>query len=278
MRCGSPPKVLSHYPARCDAVQSRRHREVSRLTRSRTGTANSPPTSNPIMAQRSLTHRLIPAALLAVAMTSCGGLTDGAAAEVASVTCTSDDTAVDTDVVRAQRDGIHLRIDNQATADRIVHVRHRDDFRNFRVPPGSSTVIATHGPGSWEIVCAGPDGYPGETAAWESLRVSDPDGLWVAHELACDHPTSLHPDYQEYFEGRLPEGTKGDPLAIATAEVPHWYGSQPGDEVRVAGYPDSSPRLFQAVRGDDTVAVADYRDDGRGGWFFGSVSYCEDQA
>lgn len=100
----------------------------------------------------------------------------------------------------------------------------------------------------------------------------------MAHDLPCPNPTSIHPDYQEYFDGGLPTGTKGDPLVIATTEVAQWYAAQAGDEVRAAGYPNASPRTYMVVRDGTPVAVADYRDDGDGGWFFGSVSWCEDSA
>jgi hypothetical protein len=116
-----------------------------------------------------------------------------------------------------------------------------------------------------------------EGTEWVGLEVVDPEGLWLADRPHCEHPTGLHPDYVEYFEGGLPKGEPGDPVELARERLPEEFpGWQEGDEVEPAGYPESSPRNVRVRRGDQVVAVASYRDDERGGWFFGDILYCDD--
>ena len=211
-------------------------------------------------------------------VSACGVVGASASTDMASVICTGDETIVGTPAVNARANGVTITIDNRTGDERLVVFRHGTDFRSKRAVVGVSAVVLTHEPGTWSVVCTGADGYPAEDAEWSTLEVHDPGDLWVAHDLPCANPTSIHPDYQEYFDGALPTGTKGDPLVIATAEVNQWFATQPGDEVKAAGYPEANARTYMVVRDGIAVAVADYRDDGAGGWFFGSVAWCEDAA
>lgn len=215
-------------------------------------------------------------ALALVVLAAACGEGDAAARDAVVVTCAAADTTLSAPAVDAQRDGVHIAIDNRSGQEQTVYFRLGDDFWNQRAAPGLSDVVSPRGPGEWRVVCTPPSAYPGDDAAWVMLEVRDPGRLWIAADPDCAHPTSLHPDYKEYFEGGLPVGTKGDPLAIATAERNQWDPTGGRGEVELAGYPDASPRTFRIVEDGEVIAIAEYRDDGRGGWFFGSVSWCED--
>ena len=220
----------------------------------------------------------VPAGLvLTLTLSGCGGLSGGAgdALAVGRVVC-QNGTSVPTPLVRVQPDGVHLRVDNRTGAGRLVY--RQEDETSARelhdAPPGISGTVSLEAPGEWRVVCTPPPLYPQEDSPWVELEVVDPDGLWVSDQPECDVVTSTHPDY---FED-LPRGHTGDLLKAARREVPEWMEDpQPEDVVEAAGYPEGRIPQFRVVRDGRVVAVASYRDDGRGGWLFGSIDYCTDE-
>lgn len=213
-------------------------------------------------------------AALLIAGTACGA-PDATAVETLEAACTRTGLTSTTPTVNARADGVHFTIDNSSGSERLVYIDTGTDQSTRHLPLGPSTFIVHHPPGEWRLFCSHPSEYPGQDAEWLVVDVRDPEGHWIASALPCDHPTSTHPDYKEYFEGGLPVGIEGDAEAVAKNDLTNWYPLEQGDTVTPVGYLEASPRVFAVERSGTVVAVADYRDDGRGGWFFGSVSWCE---
>lgn len=219
-------------------------------------------------------HASLALALILSACASVTGAGGGDAAAVAEIVC-QDGTRVLTPAVRVQTDGVHLRVDNRAGAER--HIYKQEDptsaLDQHQAPPGISEAVSLEGPGTWHVICSRPADYPQENSAWVEFDVVDPDGLWVPDQPECEFIEGTHNDY---FED-LPVGHTGDLLEFARQEVPEeMEDPQPHDVVEPAGYPEASYPQFRVARGGKVVAVAWYRDDGRGGWLFGGIDYCAD--
>lgn len=222
-------------------------------------------------------YRGLLAALLALMLSACAGVIGGGrdAPAIVEVVC-QDGTHVRTPVVQVQSDGVHLRADNRTGAERYIYKQEglNSALNQHYAPAGVSEAVSLEAPGSWRLICSPPPIYPQEDSSWAELEVLDPDGLWVSDRLDCEDIESTHPDY---FED-LPAGHTGDLLELAKREVPgQMLDPQPGDVVEPAGYPDAHVPQFRVVRDGLVVAVASYRDDGRGGWLFGSIDYCVDE-
>jgi hypothetical protein len=215
-----------------------------------------------------------------ILLPACGepARTSGTAASTAEVACEDGATRVVTPVVRAQVDGVHVDVDNRTGAEVYVYRRIDSDVGNLgAAAPGTTRAVSLDGPGSWEVICTRPNRYPTEDDDWVPLEVVDPDGLWISDRVDCERPTATHPDYREDFEGGTPEGAPGDPVDLAREDVGGGGGDlHPNDVFERAGYPESRPVFVRMVRDDRIVAVATYAEDGRGGWIFRGVTYCED--
>jgi hypothetical protein len=218
---------------------------------------------------------------LLMAIPACGprGRTAIMADATAAVVCQADGgTRVVTPTVKPRPDGVHFQVDNRADGSVYLYYRWGADEGNVgELDRGLTEKVVAQGPGTWRLACTAPDRFPTDQAAWMPMEVVDPEGLWIPSRVDCEHPTASHPDYREYFEGRLPRGETGAPVEqardIVSGEVPGW---RPEDVVETAGYPEAVPRLVRVVRDGRIIAVLDYRDDGQGGWFYGGIEYCEE--
>ncbi len=228
--------------------------------------------------------RMLPVLLLAAACGDAAAPATSAAPRVdqvastteATVTCEDNEVSVAEPSVATQADGVHLTIDNRDGGQRIVWARSAGRQQTEAALPGaSSVVISWLPPGEWALLCSPASVYPGDDAAGTTLAVVDPAGHWVDDALGCEHPTHTHPDYEEYFTGGTPTGEQGDPLAMAEEEASSWFPVRPSDAIEPAGYPDAAPRRFRVMRRGSAVALVSYSSDGQGGWYFGSVEYCE---
>jgi hypothetical protein len=216
--------------------------------------------------------------LLTLVAVACGQAVDpGEVTDVAQVTCEQNDTRLLTETVRAQPDGVHFRIDGLREGRVSVYYRRGEAVRHLQeVQPGESRSIVTAGPGPWELICVAPSRYPAENDPWVPLRVIDPDHLWVADELDCEHPTGTHPDYREDFEGGTPTGQDGELVELARESIRASAMSVlPGDVLEPAGYPEGPSAQVRLVREGRVVAVARFQADGQGGWIDRGVDYCE---
>ncbi len=162
-------------------------------------------------------------------------------------------------------------------------------------PPGTTEIVKIVPPGEARVACIGPGKpetpeeleeaggtywpYPRDDE-WVGFEVVDMDRLWTDDTLACEHYTGWHNDYPWDLEDLpMPEGEKGDLVDLAVRDLPAELGElgviRPGDIVERAGYPEASASV-RLVRRGEIVAIIGYRPDGRDGWHFGGVAYCEE--
>lgn len=218
----------------------------------------------------------------ALVLPACAGATapPEQGSPVANVTCVDGATQLLTETVQTQSDGVHFRVDNRTDETVYLHFRLGSELGNLQnLEVGvSEAVVMSEGPGSWELICTPAEIYPDEDDEWVPLGVVDPDALWVPDDPGCEHPSGVHPDYVEDFEGGTPSGEAGDPVDLARADVPGnaLIDLLPDDVYEPAGYPAALPRLVRVTRDGRVLAVARYADDGAGRWIFRGVDFCED--
>ena len=174
-----------------------------------------------------------------------------AAPTALSVTCTKERVEVLTTEVRAQPDGVHLVIDNAGGATHLL-----SDMKGPRPVPGDRTlrfslfdphpdgytrVVANWPPGPVEIACE----FPGLDQRSATVRVTDPNGLWISDALACEETVPYE---------RESIITNAD-LVIAVRE--NVRGVLPTDDLVRAGYPQDpfAAAYMLVVRDGDPVAV-----------------------
>jgi hypothetical protein len=117
----------------------------------------------------------------------------GPPADVARIVCASSDAArVETPIVRAHRDGVHLLFENP---DHATQFELRAQSWQYGttvggdLPTGATSETFTLPPGKVTVSCLVGVVDPGASAA--TLTIVDPDGLWVATDLTCARAEQL---------------------------------------------------------------------------------------
>lgn len=185
-----------------------------------------------------------------------------------SVTCTDEGIEVLSTEVPAQPDGVHIIVDNPGGA-RIVHARLKgpppvgihDKTLSVGVrQQGLAREIQQWPPGAVELSCHG----HGVDERRVRVQVTDPQGLWISDELACDDtvPYDRPSDRTPYAD-----------LERTVRENVH--GVLPSDDIVRAGYPqDAFPvATLLVVRDGEPLAAIELihtPDD----WFPGPGRIC----
>jgi hypothetical protein len=177
----------------------------------------------------------------------------GAAADSVYVACDESGAHARSLVVRPQSDGVHVVIDNTTATRGSYEV---GNLGGENLPPGESHVTLPTPPGPLTIRCNG-------GAQRATIRVQDPEGIWVSPELSC-------PDWQGYSTTGQSEPPDADLVHLASD---HLRGLAPSDQLQLAGYPDANERFVRVVRADSTVAVTSF-DFLDGSWHFKGTSAC----
>jgi hypothetical protein len=170
-------------------------------------------------------------------------------AEVVEVTCRGDATIVETPVVRAHGDGVHLRFENEG--GRAEYSLHHDSWAGGSaeggpLAPGRSPVVRSSiPPGRVLVACVTdpPGSYDDQGVHPDRVRIVDPDHLFVPFGLACG--------WGEQFRVRLEAGEEGPMAAFRRVA-----GVRTDDELIPPLYPES-PRYGPTaivVRDDRSVA------------------------
>lgn len=171
----------------------------------------------------------------------------------AHVVCEAGSTNVVTPVVIAQPDGVHILVENREP----VHLgfayegSEGSEAGGDNADRGESRHVKTLAPGEVRVRCLPPAPDTGSTEEWATFQVIDPRRLWVPHELDCNFSGGSDGGY--YAEP--PKGDPRDPVEIAREDL----AAKPGDEVKVAGYPEAVPRLVILVRDGRTIGLAEYQ-------------------
>jgi hypothetical protein len=157
-------------------------------------------------------------------------------------------------VVRAQRDGVHVAVENRGDV-RGFEFRHVTDpnpaWNSGPIGRGTTRLTDSAGPGEVLVAClrardpdAQGDGYHDENAPTARLTIVDPDDLYVPWEPACG--------FGEQFQMKI-DATEEEEPADVFRRVP---GVEPSDEFRTPKYPESPQYWPTVMVFRDGVAVA----------------------
>lgn len=187
-------------------------------------------------------------------------------APVARIVCEADgSTTVETPSVRAQPDGVHVRV-----------VSHLDEPASvngwgFDVDPGASRWTFGMHPGVSETACWPFSDHGKAEPATQPIEVLDPDGLFVDGELDCAGGQSMGwvADYA------TPPDESPPPISLEEARA-ELTGLEPGDEVRYAGYPDDPAPSVIVVRDGRVIAGVGFARSA-GEWSAPGGQVCEEE-
>jgi hypothetical protein len=186
--------------------------------------------------------------------------------DAVQIICDATGTTVLTPVVRPQRDGVHLEIQNTTGEDLSFIVGGDGDS----APTGSSELIWSLPPGTAKIGCVALSA-PGDTPPDGEVSVQDSDGIWTDPRVGGVGCVSVTVGSMDYAQGAA--GEQGDPVDIARVRLRDRL--KEGDVVQAAGYPDEPERHVIVVRDGSTVADLKYvRDEAGIGWLVDTESIC----
>jgi hypothetical protein len=149
--------------------------------------------------------------------------------------------------VRAQPDGLHIRVD--VSLDEPVQLD--GPWLDEPLQPGAADVVTVNPPGPLKLAC-----WPVsqlESSSFEperaELEILDPEGIYVSEELEClpgDEPGAWTTDYGAQGPDIEP------PITPAQAEAV-LDGLEPGDLVTHAGYPKRPGDRIAVTRDGRTI-------------------------
>jgi hypothetical protein len=173
----------------------------------------------------------------------------------AKVICTDEGARAVTPVVRPQREGVHIVIDNR-TDRREFYVRAAaasEPNQGGRLARNARTsVLWGSGPGRVLIGCYHkddpPDFFETRGQGYASFTVVDPNGLWTPWTLECEGTRPL----RRSIVAREPRG--GDLESVARRIVP---GIELDDRLHRPGYPETEFifELLTVMRRDRRIAL-----------------------
>jgi hypothetical protein len=203
--------------------------------------------------------------------------------DVLHVSCTPFSATVDSGVVRAQPDGVHIAVDasDGVTGADVVQGSSPQDLVGVGVDAnddGSRGLPIA--PSSWSIGCYSGSGGLGLSDIGSErvavFRVLDPDHLYRASTLDCDVTTASTLDATA--SSAPADQDWASIMADSAAVIP---GLRSTDVVRNAGYPDAQPFKDGAhpvvIRGDaviGTIRYEEFQSDGSA-WSF-TLESCQD--
>jgi hypothetical protein len=179
-------------------------------------------------------------------------------------------TSLSTDVVRPQRDGVHLLVVNEYEEPVSVGVLGvtRGDGQGLGADPGSSELVLTQAPGNVDLSCT-PNSQlmSGEEPRSVRVTIVDPEGLYVDGALVCEVVTSM---IGESPDAPIDEGPP--PLDVARDVID---GLQTDDTLLYAGYPDQPRRPVVVSREGEIVASFSMAQYEERSWVIDEYSACE---
>ena len=218
------------------------------------------------------------AVVVAILLTACGteggssvptsneGSDDARSAPAtARITCTPANTTLETPVVQARRDGVHVEVTNRAGEPVSIYGLTLDSGA------GVERHVVQQAPGKVKIGCA-PFSKHGE--GYEprrvTLEIADPHRYWIDPKLSCPaEDDMIQSTSHDYFAE--PQGEHGDPVELAQARLGNL---EDGDVVERAGYPKSPNAIVRVVRDDHVIAALHFDRTQDGGWVLGSDELC----
>ena len=192
-------------------------------------------------------------------------------------------TRVLTPKVAAQRDGVHLQIDNRLSKGASLHkaiyygpgvTPSQPTVTGANIPKGKSNhVVLEFLPGSEDIACASPDWY--YALKFASMGIVVGESGYKSPELECKPGAPIAgggPPADALMPREVPKGEKFHPIEHVREE---YSGKlKEGDVVEEAGYPQApDPKPVRVVRNGKVVATYSYLEGGR----YAGHRYCKGQ-
>ena len=189
--------------------------------------------------------------------------------DVVLIACDGTSTTMQTPTAAAQADGVHLRIDNTSGTNLSFQM---DSLGGDNADIGTTDLVAQLAPGTQRVRCQDPFGDRGSAFGWVSLEVVDPNGYWVDPALDCNGGMigSSNIDYAQQPAGIL------DPIEAGRNALQHYI--QEGDELKLAGYPESKGQRTVVLVRDGRVVASVRLQRGTVGWFNPGISACNNEA
>jgi hypothetical protein len=194
-------------------------------------------------------------------------------ADLARVSCDGETTRVLTPRVRPQRDGIHVRFENDAGHPLSYSIKAaRGDGSGADVPLNGVDAVVALPPGELTIACFDPRS-PADPSDEEGARIEAVDAreIWTPTLLSstCETAVSTIADYPVGAAGE-----RGSTEEVARRFLEKQDVLEAGDVVEKAGYPEQEQQVVRLVRDGETLAVLDFLSDGDGGWLLSTTNAC----
>jgi hypothetical protein len=220
-------------------------------------------------------RRLAPLLVVVAALAACGriepvlvrpGHSPTPAPEVARVVCEKDgSTALLTDSVTAQADGVHVEVDNR-TGEGAQMIGLITDVND-----GANSFVTSVPPGRVKVACYPYSRHEEPAPEGLDLTIEDPNGYWVDQDLECGPNTMAVSQISDYFGDA--SGQTGDPVDLTRENL---KGLEDDDAVERAGYPESGDPVVRVVRDGNVIALARFhRPTNRNGWNMGEAEWCD---
>jgi hypothetical protein len=185
-----------------------------------------------------------------------GGSARGAADELI-VTCTKDETQINSSTVRATSAGVRLNVADESGGDLQVRTEHEDGLGGIYAEEGAATVGLP--PGKSYVLCSERDGpehmvAPSESSEAATVVVEADATAWRSPAADCQLTPGMVADFGGPTDPNAPQADES--AAEATVRA-HFDWMQPSDVVERAGYRDGAgPVTYRIQRDGHTVATA----------------------
>lgn len=208
---------------------------------------------------------LLPIIALAAASVSCGeepsvGVTGSPdPPDVARIRCGADGTTeVETPIVQAQANGVHIDVQVPANAE-LAFIVKESGGRNAEDGPFVFAVA----PGEMNVACLDYEQDPGDDSIYRTVKIVDDEGVYVDGTMSCQ---------AEGVGSSEPGGPMGsDPVQTARSIL---TGLRPDDDLAVVGYVERTSEASVAVLRDGMVVAVLDLEPVNGGWGWIGFSAC----
>ena len=182
---------------------------------------------------------------------------------VLTVRCGDGAPELDSDRVRATRDGVRLRITGQKGW--TLGMDYAGGGDGIDLKGGAQEVVRRLPPGDLTLNCG--DNGQAEPLPDRLVRIEDPDGWYRSMAIGNAAGSCVSGEAMYVADAR---GSKESPVLQARKLL---QGLRPGDVVQRGGYP-ADMGLVRVVRDGQVIGVLRYEEDGHGGWLFGGSALC----
>ena len=183
--------------------------------------------------------------------------------QVLTVRCGDGAPELNSDRVRASRDGVRLRVTGQKGWN--LGVGYESGGESVGLEKVDQEVVLRTAPGDVRIDCGDPE--QAEIPPGASVRIEDPDGWYRSMEIGNVAGSCMSGEALYAEDAR---GSKENPVEQAKKRL---KGLRDGDVVQRGGYP-ADKGLVRVVRDGQVIGALTYIDDGHGGWLPGGSTLC----